>query len=263
MEEQHTQDLQEIFVVNGEQPKPETNQNYPRLYGHHLCPFVEKARIALAARGVRYQSCQMDLTVKTPWHVGINGGFVPVLELPDGTILHESKVLMDFAEEAFGEQGYSILPKDAVQRAQLRLAAALADQLHPAQYPLYMKRLKFDDSDVNLLKEKLQNIENFLVKHQSESGFAFGTENPTQLDIHFYPSLSRIDYLTDSVFDAIAQKIDFANSFPHSKKLVEAIRSRPELQAALTQKGAQHRAYEKLVSLAEGERPVLTLPVQY
>ena len=44
----------------------------------------------------------------------INGGLVPILELPDGTILLDSKILMDYANEAYPNQGYSILPEDAV-----------------------------------------------------------------------------------------------------------------------------------------------------
>ena len=31
----------------------------------------------------------------------INGGLVPILELPNGTILLDSKVLMDYSNEAY------------------------------------------------------------------------------------------------------------------------------------------------------------------
>jgi glutathione S-transferase len=51
---------------------------------------------------------------KTQWHKEINGGLVPMLELTDGTILLDSKVLMDYANEAYPDQGYSTLPKDPV-----------------------------------------------------------------------------------------------------------------------------------------------------
>ena len=57
-------DLQMIFVENADTPKPPTNKKYPRLYGHQNCPFVEKARIALAAHNVKYQRCEMDLGKK-------------------------------------------------------------------------------------------------------------------------------------------------------------------------------------------------------
>jgi len=71
----------------------------------------------------------MDLSKKTQWHLEINGGLVPLLELPDGTILHESKVLMEYFEEAYPKSGYAILPSDPVQRAHLRIAATFVDTL--------------------------------------------------------------------------------------------------------------------------------------
>jgi glutathione S-transferase len=57
--------------------------------------------MALAARAIPFQNVEFDLSKKTDWHLAINGGLVPLLELPDGTILHESYVLMDFFEEAY------------------------------------------------------------------------------------------------------------------------------------------------------------------
>jgi hypothetical protein len=42
-----TQGLETLDVMNENTPKPEINQNHVRLYGHPLCPFAEKPRIAL------------------------------------------------------------------------------------------------------------------------------------------------------------------------------------------------------------------------
>ena len=93
--------LQSITVTDVGTPKPEVNPQYPRLYGHLLCPFVEAVRMTLAARNVVYQSCEIDLGKKTPWHLAINGGLVPIFELPDGTVLNESKILMEYIEDAY------------------------------------------------------------------------------------------------------------------------------------------------------------------
>jgi len=35
--------------------RPKQNKNFLRLYGHHLCPYVEKARLALLAKNLAYQ----------------------------------------------------------------------------------------------------------------------------------------------------------------------------------------------------------------
>jgi len=49
-----TQSLDRIIYHGGDLPKPETNQNHFRLYGHTLCPFVGIARYALALKNVPF-----------------------------------------------------------------------------------------------------------------------------------------------------------------------------------------------------------------
>ena len=93
--------LTTLYITDESTPKPAVNDKHPRLYGHLLCPFVEKVRMALAAHNVVYQSVEIDVGKKTPWHIEINGGQVPIFELPDGTIITESKVLLEYVEDAY------------------------------------------------------------------------------------------------------------------------------------------------------------------
>ena len=106
--------LESILVLDSNTPRPAVNPDYPRIYGHYLCPYVERVRVSFSARNVKFQRCEINLRDKPKWHMDINGGLVPILELPDGTILLDSKILMDYANEAYPNQGYSILPEDAV-----------------------------------------------------------------------------------------------------------------------------------------------------
>ena len=39
---------------------------------------------------------------KATWHTQINGGLIPILELPNGEQIFESKVLMEYANEIGG-----------------------------------------------------------------------------------------------------------------------------------------------------------------
>ena len=186
-----------------------------------------------------------------------------MLELPDGTILHESKVLMDYCEEAYPRQGYSTLPEDPVQRAHLRLGMNILDQLQSAYYPFYSKRLNYEESDVKNLKEKLLRIEDYLKTHQNASGFAFGTENPTQLDIHFYPLLSRVHYMKDSAFNGLYEQLNFEAECPHILKFLEAVRAREEFKPILSQKIPQQHLIKELTELPADKRIMLTLPVKF
>jgi len=49
-----TQSLKRFFYNAGDEPKPETNKNYFRIYGHTLCPFVGVARYAFALKKVDF-----------------------------------------------------------------------------------------------------------------------------------------------------------------------------------------------------------------
>ena len=84
-------------------PKPAPNRQHLRLYGHTLCPFVERVRLVLAE--VPYQDVQINLEKRAKWHYYLNQGFVPILETPADNplygkhfIIFESRHIMDFLD---------------------------------------------------------------------------------------------------------------------------------------------------------------------
>lgn len=93
----------------------------------------------------------MDLSKKTPWHLAINGGMVPIVELPDGTIINDSKIILEYLEEAYPESGYPLLPKDPVERALLRLAIPASEEVVPSFYAVYMNH-SLDEEQVKTYK---------------------------------------------------------------------------------------------------------------
>lgn len=66
-----------------------------------MCPFSERVRIALAAKKIPFQRCDIDLSKKPKWHVEFNEGCVPFLELPNGAMIPDFTVILDFLEEAY------------------------------------------------------------------------------------------------------------------------------------------------------------------
>lgn len=189
-----------LFIENATFARPAVNKSMPRLYGHALCPYAERVRLALAARDVEYQRCEINLNDKPQWHKDINGGLVPILELPDGTILQDSKVLMDYVNEAYPKQGYASLPEDPMKRAKMRLAIPMVEQFFTAWQQVISKRV-YHEEEMKAFREKLHLIEEFLQRNKGQSSnFAIGTQNPTQLDIHLYACLSRPYFTKDSVF---------------------------------------------------------------
>src|SRR3954469_20122247 len=94
----------------------------PKLISHKLCPYVQRAVIALTEKGVPFERIDIDLANKPDWFLKISPlGKVPVLlvESEDGEVaLFESNVICEYIEDTQG--GAKLHPQDALQRAQHR-----------------------------------------------------------------------------------------------------------------------------------------------
>jgi len=71
-----------------------------RLVSHHLCPYVQRAVIALTEKGVAHERTSIDLANKPGWFQAISPlSKVPVLLVNQDTALFESAVICEFLEE--------------------------------------------------------------------------------------------------------------------------------------------------------------------
>lgn len=70
----------------------------PLLYTFRRCPYAIRARLAIAASGVAVREHEVVLRDKPAAMLAISPkGTVPVLQLPDGTVLEQSLVIMRWA----------------------------------------------------------------------------------------------------------------------------------------------------------------------
>src|SRR3569623_178071 len=87
------------------------------LVSHHLCPYVQRAAIALAEKGVAYERVYVDLADKPDWFKALSPlGKTPVLKV-GATAIFESAVILEYLEET---QPHPLHPKDALRRAEHR-----------------------------------------------------------------------------------------------------------------------------------------------
>ena len=94
-----------------------------KLISHKLCPYVQRAVIALTEKGVPFERIDIDLANKPDWFLKISPlGKVPVLVVTgdDGNevALFESNVICEYIEETQG--GARLHPTDALKRAEHR-----------------------------------------------------------------------------------------------------------------------------------------------
>jgi len=88
-----------------------------KLISHKLCPYVQRALIALTEKGVAFERIDIDLADKPDWFVAISPlGKTPVLQVGDVPIF-ESAVILEYLEET---QPSPLHPADPLRRAEHR-----------------------------------------------------------------------------------------------------------------------------------------------
>jgi glutathione S-transferase len=93
-----------------------------KLISHKLCPYVQRAVIALAEKGVPFERVDIDLANKPDWFLKISPlGKVPVLVVATArgeVALFESNVICEYIEET--QAGPKLHPSDPLVRAEHR-----------------------------------------------------------------------------------------------------------------------------------------------
>jgi len=87
------------------------------LVSHELCPYVQRAVIVLAEKGVEFRRTYVDLAAKPDWFLRISPlGKVPLLKAGDDVIF-ESGVILEYLEEI---QPRPLYPAEPLARARHR-----------------------------------------------------------------------------------------------------------------------------------------------
>ena len=122
------------------------------LISHLLCPYVQRAAIALAEKGVPFEKIYIDLNAKPDWFLKISPlGKVPLLkvEQDDGSeaVLFESSVIAEYIEETEGEP--RLHPDNALERARHRVGLDLPLHLDVERLILNLERVGHRERAVN------------------------------------------------------------------------------------------------------------------
>ena len=150
------------------------------LYDADRCPYCARTRIALAEKGIEYETVTIDLSDRPDWLYEKNPlGKVPVLE-EDAFVLPESDVIMEYLEERYPEP--ALWPADAAERAFGRLLVFRFDQLSKPYYALRRE----EDGAGERLDAELAKLNAVLDAQPYLSGREFGLA-----DIAYVPWLLR------------------------------------------------------------------------
>src|SRR5262245_6936050 len=127
------------------------------LVSHKLCPYVQRAVIALSKKDVPFERVDVDLANKPDWFKAISPlGKMPLLRVGQAVIF-ESAVLLEYLEET---QPHPLHPADPLVRAEHRSWIEFGSSILSDVWGLYVApdETAFD-AKTAVLKEKFSRVE--------------------------------------------------------------------------------------------------------
>ena len=116
-----------------------------KLHGYWRSSASYRVRIALALKGVEVENVAVNLRdgdQRSVEHLSRNPqGFVPVLELEDGTELTQSLAILDYLDATFHEP--ALMPRDPILRSKILSASlVIASDIAPIQNSSVLKYIR-------------------------------------------------------------------------------------------------------------------------
>ncbi len=159
-----------------------------KLVSFKLCPFVQRALIALEEKGVDYELEYIDLECPPDWFKQRSPlGKVPLLLVND-RVLFESAVILDYLDEVYAPR---LHPQDPFLRAQHKAWIEYGSGLLMKQHELGLAQ---DEASYRILLQELGDLLNGLIDPLDEG--VFGGDAPYSLvDVAFTPLFTRWEIL--------------------------------------------------------------------
>jgi glutathione S-transferase len=189
------------------------------LISHDLCPYVQRAVIALTEKGVAFDRVYVDLAAKPDWFLAISPlGKVPLLKVGDAVIF-ESGVILEYLEET---QGKPLHPADPLARARHRAMIEFGSAILADVWGLEIAQTREAAmAKVEALREKFARLE-----RDFGPGPWFGGETFGLVDAVFGPVFRYFD-----LFDRLLDHGIFAGT-PKVTAWRAALAARPSVRDA-------------------------------
>jgi len=191
------------------------------LISHHLCPYVQRAAIALTEKGVTFERIHVDLADKPEWFKALSPlGKTPVLLVGDQPIF-ESAVILEYLEDT---QPNPLHPQDPLARAGHRALVEYASAVLSEIWTFYTAP---DAERFEAARRRLR--ERFVWLEERAIAVPWFDGNTFSLvDAAFGPVFRYFD-----VFDAIAD-FGILAGLPKLARWRTALAARPSVRDAVT-----------------------------
>jgi glutathione S-transferase len=192
-----------------------------KLISHKLCPYVQRAVIALTEKGVAFERVDIDLANKPDWFLEISPlGKTPVLVVGEVPIF-ESAVILEYLEET---QAKPLHPADPLRRAEHRGWIEFGSSVLNDIAGLYSA------PDEAAFKAKATQLAQRLARIETRLVAApwFDGENFSLVDAVFAPVFRYFD-----VFDATAD-FGILDDKPKLARWRKSLAARPSVRTAVS-----------------------------
>lgn len=181
---------EKCFAKGSAAPGP-VPKGHIRLYSMRFCPFAQRARLVLSAKGIKHDTINIHLREKPEWFLEKNPlGLVPTLETEDGDVVYESPITCDYLDELY--PGKKLLPPTPFGKAQQRMMLEYFSKVTPYFYKITMA--KHDNADTSgleaELKEKFVKLDADLAKKKTKF---FAGDAITMIDYMMWPFFERLE----------------------------------------------------------------------
>ncbi|HEY8605781.1 MAG TPA: glutathione S-transferase family protein [Noviherbaspirillum sp.] len=192
----------------------------PVLISHPLCPYVQRAVIALEEKGAAYERVDIDLAAKPKWFLALSPlGKTPLLRVGEETVF-ESAVICEYLEDTLDPP---LHPADPLQRARNRSWMEFSSAVLNAIWRFYTAR---DEAGYGQAAAALRDM--FLqVEAALGDGPYFNGEAFSLVDAAFAPAWRYFE-----VFDA-AGGVDLMAGLPKLQAWRAALAARPSVRNAV------------------------------
>uniref|UniRef100_A0A669EDW3 Glutathione S-transferase omega n=1 Tax=Oreochromis niloticus TaxID=8128 RepID=A0A669EDW3_ORENI len=208
-------------------------KDYIRVYSMRFCPFAQRARLVLKAKGIKYETINIHLKEKPEWYLKKNPlGQVPTLETPAGEVIYESPITCEYLDEVYPEK--KLLPSSPFAKAQQKMMLEHFSKVIPYFYKIPTGRKNGEDvSGLEAdLKEKFAKLNACLVNKKTKF---FGGDSITMIDYMMWPWFERAEAY---------QFKQFLDGTPELKKWTELMLQDSAVKAIMFSPDA-HKAFFK------------------
>ncbi|CAI5654362.1 unnamed protein product [Oreochromis niloticus] len=198
-----------------------------------FCPFAQRARLVLKAKGIKYETINIHLKEKPEWYLKKNPlGQVPTLETPAGEVIYESPITCEYLDEVYPEK--KLLPSSPFAKAQQKMMLEHFSKVIPYFYKIPTGRKNGEDvSGLEAdLKEKFAKLNACLVNKKTKF---FGGDSITMIDYMMWPWFERAEAY---------QFKQFLDGTPELKKWTELMLQDSAVKAIMFSPDA-HKAFFK------------------